>query len=225
MDRNFNFLEKILALINLLFFLMGIILLQQITLIPIETTTILTGKGVTFLLTVISVILQSIFIYALYQIYTKTDLHTYKISKNQIFMLIIIGMISVIFIQCGTSWLQHIGILTETQTQENTFKVLQKNPIGFYILVCILGPTSEEFIFRYFFINKFITIFGHSLISKIIAIFFSTLSFAIMHNPTSFVDLFPFILVGLLLGTLYVFSGKIGIPVVTHIFLNLLAIL
>lgn len=224
MNRNFNFWENLLALIELLFLLMGIILLQQITLIPLESTTIMTGKGMQTLLAMISILLQIVFIYAIYKSYTSTAWPIHKIYKNQILILIIIGIISVIIIQYGTSWLQHIGILTETKSQDYAFNVLKKNPIGFYILVCILSPISEEFIFRGFLINKFINIFGYSLTNKITAILLSSVTFATMHNPTSLVDLFPFILVGILLAILYVFSGKIIIPITIHIFLNLLAI-
>lgn len=225
MNINFNFWRNFSAIIELLFLLIGIILLQQITLIPLESTTILTTKGVQILLTIISVILQTILIYAIHKSYTKTSWPIHKISKNKILILILIGIISVIILQYGTSWLQHSGILTETKSQDTAFNVLKKNPIGFYILICILGPVSEEFIFRFFFINKFINILGYSLTSKISAILLSSLIFAIMHNPTSIVDLCPFILVGILLSILYVFSGKIFIPITIHIFLNLLALL
>lgn len=221
MNKTLNIWDRFLSLIQLIIMVLGIILIQQITLIPLESTINIPEKGVQLVLTIITIMLQAVFFFAVYKISERYSWKNKKVSRKKFFILLTVGIISVIIIQCGTSWLQNAGIITESRDQNIALHVFEENPVGFYILVCFLGPISEELIFRGFLINKFINIFGYSITSKIISAICSSLIFAAMHNQNSLINFFPFMLVGILLSTLYIQSEKIIIPVIVHICLNL----
>lgn len=83
MNKTLNIWDRFLSLIQLIIMLLGIILIQQITLIPLESTINIPEKGVQLVLTIITIILQAVFFFAVYKISERYSWENKKVSRKK----------------------------------------------------------------------------------------------------------------------------------------------
>ncbi|HHX66846.1 MAG: type II CAAX endopeptidase family protein [Miniphocaeibacter sp.] len=92
--------------------------------------------------------------------------------------------------------------------------ILDSNPYIMFFVAVILAPIIEEYIFRYFLYKK-TSVFGDR-----IYILFSSLIFGMFHLNI-LQSLYAFVL-GLILSSLYLYTGNIKYPIIIHLIINLL---
>lgn len=94
-------------------------------------------------------------------------------------------------------------------------------PLLMFVAIVILGPIMEEFVFRKLII-------GHLFINKPMwGLLVSSVAFGMIHMMAgfSFVPFLNYSLTGLVLGLVYIRSGRIESPILIHIVTNLIAYL
>lgn len=108
-----------------------------------------------------------------------------------------------------------IGSIFGFKVSNGTAELVLKTPIWLiFLLVVIVAPIIEEFIFRKLMIDK-LSRFGDK-----VAIVTSAVAFALFHG--NFYQFFYAAFLGLLLGYLYCKSGKMRYTVAFHMIINLL---
>ena len=96
--------------------------------------------------------------------------------------------------------------------------ITQEAPI-FIVLVAIAGPLLEEFVFRKVIFGEIFNILkGNKIIRFIIAGTVSSALFASAHNDPDFIIIY--FGMGFILAGFYVFTKRIAVPVLIHIFMN-----
>ena len=83
----------------------------------------------------------------------------------------------------------------------------------------VMGPVVEEFIYRHLLINRLSARFGTWQCVLLSSILFGLLH---VHGINDLVNVLPYVIMGLVLGTLYVKSGyNLLLPIIFHVFNNL----
>lgn len=101
------------------------------------------------------------------------------------------------------------------EIQNSTSDTIEAWPIWLvFLLVVIIGPLVEEFIFRRLLIDR-LSVFGDKT-----AILISSVAFALHHG--NLFQFFSAALLGLVLGYIYVKTNKLFFPVLMHAILNFL---
>ena len=224
MNTKISIGERLVYLLEVVIFTIGITLLQQITIFPLQGSLMSDNNALKIFCTLISVFFLSVFIYFSYKEYMKNVFIKNEMSIKNVFILLGFGIICVIIIQYITVFFQNVHILTDTKNQDAAISLLKSNPIGFYIVVCLGGPISEELIFRGLLINKLVEKFGSSIFSLTFSVLLSSAMFAFMHSPGNIINSLPFLLVGILLSCVYIKTNKIIISIVLHVVLNVTAL-
>lgn len=89
----------------------------------------------------------------------------------------------------------------------------------FIILISIVGPILEEFVFRkVFFGELYNAIKANRVVSFLIASIVSSLVFALAHNDMKFIPMY--FGMGMIFSLAYVFTKRIAVPIGIHMLQN-----
>lgn len=121
-----------------------------------------------------------------------------------------------------------VGLFIVQQgSNQESLSILQKQSSGFilllfYLITIIIGPINEEFIFRRILIGE-----GKKYIKPIFSIIISSIFFGIIHIHSlhELTLALPYVVVGLILGTIYYKSNNIITSIILHIINNFFGIL
>jgi membrane protease YdiL (CAAX protease family) len=180
------------------------------------------------------VILPAIYLYFLkpsFQIFKiKTDHLSTFLTLSFLIILSIIPLINII-----NDWNQSLHLPAEFSDIENKLKEMEslaekainliiyyQNPIDFIVIlivVAILPAIGEELLFRGVVQNEIKALLGNHHI----AIWFAAFLFSFVHFQ--FFGFFPRMLLGVLLGYLYYWSGNILVPMFLHFMNNAITLI
>lgn len=151
--------------------------------------------------------------------FTVKKLPTYRYSGNKMNVLDLVGTFTVI-ISCGYLG-SIISSLIDTFLQ-STFNITLENPVEnilegtplwlIFIIVVLIGPIVEEFIFRGLIIDR-IRPYG-----ELAAILFSGIIFGVFHG--NFSQFFYSAAVGIVLAYIYIRTMKLVYPAILHMLFN-----
>jgi membrane protease YdiL (CAAX protease family) len=224
---SFGHILKTLNLsINYAGILVGIIFLQQLTLLPLSLTNNVNTFGTKFFLTSISWVIQFLLALILWKKLFKTSGYNGLGRTNSLTKIIPVlcgVLIAMALIQMGTTYFQKNGIITSAENQLAVLKLYKNNPLGLIAQTIIFAPILEELIFRGMFLFGWSNTFGSNKLSLGLEIFVSAAIFALLHTSALSMSLVPYFLVGVILGNAYVKTRAIEVPIIGHMFLNLLA--
>ncbi len=138
------------------------------------------------------------------------------IEKKSISPIVFLGIIPIIYtmVYIGSSFSGIITSLINDNSQQAVASITTGDSDFFRILVVgITAPIAEEILFRKLLIDRM------AKHSQIWAVIFSSVSFGIFHQ--NFAQLFYATLIGLVLGFVYVKTGKILYTIALHMVVNL----
>ncbi|MBU5292101.1 CPBP family intramembrane metalloprotease [Staphylococcus capitis] len=143
-----------------------------------------------------------------------------KEPKRYIIPWALLGFCLVMVYQVIIS-LIYFTIMGSQQTSPNTERLMaiaKKMPI-FIILISIVGPILEEFVFRkVFFGELYNAIKANRVVSFLIASIVSSLVFALAHNDMKFIPMY--FGMGMIFSLAYVFTKRIAVPIGIHMLQN-----
>lgn len=143
-------------------------------------------------------------------------------------ILAMAGIFFVVFIllNAAAGWVYPlIGIdVTSSINQQIMAEMKRALPKTLFCFSCvIMGPISEELVFRFALYNLIIEICGHSDNASLIAIIGSSMCFGIMHSGFS-IMIVPYFLIGVFFCAGYVYSKNIIPVILVHSVNNIIAI-
>ncbi len=113
----------------------------------------------------------------------------------------------------GTTLNTTIGAIFGYEIENALDTLITDTPVWvLFLIVVVIGPIIEEFIFRKLMIDRFAK-FG-----DVLAIIFSAVAFGLFHG--NFYQFFYAAFLGLILGYIYTRTGNIVYPIVMHALLN-----
>lgn len=143
-----------------------------------------------------------------------------KEPKKYIVPWALLGFCIVMIYQVIVS-LIYYAISGSQQMSPNTERLMaiaKQMPI-FIILISIVGPILEEFVFRkVFFGELYNAIKGNRVISFLIASIVSSLVFALAHNDFKFIPIY--FGMGMIFSFAYVYTKRIAVPIGIHMLQN-----
>ncbi|MCD8916117.1 CPBP family intramembrane metalloprotease [Staphylococcus simulans] len=156
-----------------------------------------------------------------YKVKNKTQLELQKkVQKRFVVPWALLGLVAVLIYQVIASLINHFVFKIDQPSPNTTgiMKIIQEAPI-FIVLVAIAGPLLEEFVFRKVIFGEIFNILkGNKIIRFIIAGTVSSALFASAHNDPDFIIIY--FGMGFILAGFYVFTKRIAVPVLIHIFMN-----
>lgn len=148
----------------------------------------------------------------------------YKIHKKNFVLYTAVGFFGLILMYggnfIGSILLIILGQDTTSVNQETVQVLVGSYFLPMFFITVIIAPLAEELVFRK-------CIFG-LIDNKWIALAVSSLSFGLIHvvSGGDFINCIPYVLCGISLGLIYIFSNKnIYISITTHALNNLISIL
>ena len=201
-----------------------ILFMQQLTIAPLAMASFITYDSVKYGLTIITIGLQVIFAWVIFKQVRKPLIERRVLNNQQLIGVIVVAIIGILIIQLGTTWLQQHQILTNNLNEERLQRIADHNYLGFVIFTVVLGPITEELVFRGWLFQKWLAIWGPGIISKVSIVLISAIIFAVMHNPGAGINLVPYMLAGLLGGACYMMTGYIYVPIGIHVMLNIIGL-
>lgn len=148
-----------------------------------------------------------------------------QIEKKDIFANSLVGyFLLVVGSSVGSSITLALGGTGNSENQQIIERVL-KSEYGYLMIICValIGPIVEELIFR-----KSLFALGDKFkLNRIITIIFSSALFGLIHITSGgdFVEVFPYIFMGLAMGISYQMSKTLLVPVIGHVFQNTLSVI
>lgn len=156
-----------------------------------------------------------------FKIKNKTQLELQKkVQKRFVVPWALLGLVAVLIYQVIASLINHFVFKIDQPSPNTTgiMKIIQEAPI-FIVLVAIAGPLLEEFVFRKVIFGEIFNILkGNKIIRFIIAGTVSSALFASAHNDPDFIIIY--FGMGFILAGFYVFTKRIAVPILIHIFMN-----
>ncbi|MGV3129642.1 CPBP family intramembrane metalloprotease [Staphylococcus sp. IVB6181] len=156
-----------------------------------------------------------------YKVKNKTQLELQKkVQKRFVVPWALLGLVAVLIYQVIASLINQFVFKIDQPSPNTTgiMKIIQEAPI-FIVLVAIAGPLLEEFVFRKVIFGEIFNILkGNKIIRFIIAGTVSSALFASAHNDPDFIIIY--FGMGFILAGFYVFTKRIAVPVLIHIFMN-----
>lgn len=123
----------------------------------------------------------------------------------------------------GSSITIALGGTGNSENQQAIAKILTSE-YGFVMIICIalIGPIVEEFIFR----KSLFALCDKLKINRIITILITSALFGLIHVTSGgdYVEVFPYIFMGIAMGIAYNMSKNIIVPIIVHIFQNTLSV-
>lgn len=215
-------MEKTIQIVNAIVIFIGVFFVQQITIFPLTMTAHAEYIFPKLLLSAITFISQGFLIVILYiKLYKGSDLK--KLFTTKLMINILLVLIAALAIQISTTYLQDVNILSDTQNQKELSDIYMKNPVGLMIETILFAPLLEELIFRGFFYHGWVSMCGRNIVILTMGILIDSTVFAYLHTGLFSINATPYFMVGILFSVAYIKSGRIEIPMLGHIFLNLLA--
>ena len=95
--------QNLIAFVKLFLLLVGIILLEQITLVPLTMTIYLKGTLVKILLTLLTIGLQILFVYQVSKVYVRSVWQIKNITINRLLFIMFFGFVSMFILQLASS--------------------------------------------------------------------------------------------------------------------------
>lgn len=155
---------------------------------------------------------------------TKLELG-HKEPKRYIIGWALLGFFIVMVYQVIVS-LIYTAIFGGQQVSPNTerlMEVARQLPV-FIILISIVGPILEEYVFRKVLFGELYNAFkGNRVVSFIIATVISSLIFALAHNDFKFIPIY--FGMGVIFSLAYVITKRIAVPIIIHMVQNGLVVL
>ena len=143
-----------------------------------------------------------------------------KEPKRYIIPIAIVGFFAVFVYQIAavTIITNLFGINAPSPNTQNLLAISKSVPV-MIILISIVGPILEEFVFRKVIFGEIYNkLRGSVAIRFIIASLVSSSLFAVLHNdPTHSILYFG---MGMIFSAFYVYSKRIAVPILIHIFQN-----
>ena len=103
-------------------------------------------------------------------------------------------------------------------------RAIAKQMPVFIILISIVGPILEEYVFRKVFFGELYNVIkGPRVVSFLIASIVSSLVFALAHNDFKFIPIY--FGMGMVFSLAYVFTKRIAVPIGIHMLQNGLVVL
>ncbi len=156
-----------------------------------------------------------------YKVKNKTQLELQKkVQKRFVVPWALLGLVAVLIYQVIASLINQFVFKIDQPSPNTTgiMNITQEAPI-FIVLVAIAGPLLEEFVFRKVIFGEIFNILkGNKIIRFIIAGTVSSALFASAHNDPDFIIIY--FGMGFILAGFYVFTKRIAVPVLIHIFMN-----
>ena len=200
MKKLLKVLKPIIFGYGILYFItIGLMILYYLTIGPDEIKMDENMISVMIVGITISIIPISTFIYKKYHIKEE------KINIKRLLYMIPLGF--------GVSWFYNMLTINFNQNNE----LLDLHILIVIAYVVILGPIFEELLFRYLALNK-----AKKVYSEKIALIIISISFGLMHS--GLIGIIYAILIGYLLGYIYIKEKNILYPIIIHISANLASI-
>ena len=171
---------------------------------------------------VILFILAAILIIFLhFKIKNPTNLEQeHKESKRYIIPWAVLGFFIVMLYQVIVGVI-NIWIFGQPQQSPNTQRIMavaKQLPI-FIILISVVGPILEEYVFRkVIFGELFNAIKGNRIVAFAIATTVSSLIFALAHNDYKFIPIY--FGMGVIFSLAYVWTKRLAVPIIIHMLQN-----
>lgn len=147
-----------------------------------------------------------------------------QIEKKDIFANSLVGyFLLVIGSSVGSSITIALGGTGSSENQQVIERIL-KSEYGFLMIICValIGPIVEELIFR----KSLFALGDKCKLNRIITIILSSVFFGLIHviSGGDFVEVFPYVFMGLAMGISYQMSKTLLVPVIVHVFQNTLSV-
>lgn len=144
----------------------------------------------------------------------------YKEPKRYILPWALLGFVVVMIYQMVASlitmWL--VGQPQQSPNTERIMAIAKQLPV-FILLISIVGPILEEYIFRKVIFGEIYNkIKGNRIVAFLIASIVSSILFAIAHNDIKF--FFIYFGMGMLFSLAYVLTRRIAVPIIIHMLQN-----
>lgn len=145
---------------------------------------------------------------------------SYKEPKRFLFQYALLGFIVVMIYQMVASLINMLifGQPQQSPNTERLMEIAKQMPI-FIILISVVGPILEEYVFRkVLFGELYNRIKSNKIVSFLIASIISSLLFAIAHNDIKFI--LVYFGMGMIFSLAYVLTKRIAVPIMIHMFQN-----
>ena len=144
----------------------------------------------------------------------------HKEPKRYIFAWVLLGFCIVMIYQIIISIILFAinGSPQRSPNTERLMAIAKQMPI-FIVLISIVGPILEEYVFRKVIFGELYNfIKGSRVVSFIIASIVSSLIFALAHNDFKFIPVY--FGMGVIFSLAYVYTKRIAVPIGIHMLMN-----
>lgn len=205
----------------------GFFIVYQLLLMPEILLMTLNNKIVTSLSTLITLVLAVGFINYTFKYVSKIAYWQNDFVKRNSYTIFTVSVLLILLLQWGDSFLIAHGILSNTQNQSENIAALNRNPIFMLVFGLVIAPILEELIFRGLFYKSLLVNLNTSEIrqrSLTLMIAVNTLIFKLPHLQTFSLEILPYIIMSVIFSINFIYYKKISVPIILHIFNNLIAI-
>lgn len=198
---------------NIIYFV-AFYFLQQIPTLLISLQMGKNHSGFSQIISSIGILISFIIIPALFvHYYNERSQEISKFNKSAFLMVILAVILNLIINELSLPFMK----LTGNANVDALQAIMQANPLLMIIYAVIVGPILEELLFRGLFMNMF-------FVNKPwISWFVSSIIFGVMHTSNDPVYLLSKILLGMVLGFVYLKTKNIKANIAVHIINNISA--
>lgn len=205
----------------------GFFIVYQLLLMPEILLMSLNNKIVTSLSTLITLVLAVGFINYTFKYVSKIAYWQNDFVKRNSYTIFTVSVLLILLLQWGDSFLIAHGVLSNTQNQSENIAALNRNPIFMLVFGLVIAPILEELIFRGLFYKSLLVNLNTRQFrqqSLILMIAVNTLIFTLPHLQTFSLEILPYIIMSVIFSINFIYYKKISVPIILHIFNNLIAI-
>lgn len=205
----------------------GFFIVYQLLVMPEILLMSLNNKIVTSLSTLITLVLAVGFINYTFKYVSKIAYWQNDFVKRNSYTIFTVSVLLILLLQWGDSFLIAHGVLSNTQNQSENIAALNRNPIFMLVFGLVIAPILEELIFRGLFYKSLLVNLNTSEIkqrSLTLMIAVNTLIFTLPHLQTFSLEILPYIIMSVIFSVNFIYYKKISVPIILHIFNNLIAI-
>lgn len=205
----------------------GFFIVYQLLVMPEILLMSLNNKIVTSLSTLITLVLAVGFINYTFKYVSKIAYWQNDFVKRNSYTIFTVSVLLILLLQWGYSFLIAHGVLSNTQNQSENIAALNRNPIFMLVFGLVIAPILDELIFRGLFYKSLLVNLNISEIkqrSLTLMIAVNTLIFTLPHLQTFSLEILPYIIMSVIFSINFIYYKKISVPIILHIFNNLIAI-
>lgn len=195
-------------------------------------TTLLVRINNQWLILLLSIIMLSLAIgfirYTYRMIQQIAPWQGYFIQANTNQLMLGISLLLLLLLQLGTTYLTTHQLVVNSQNQSENLKQLNHNPFLMGVIISLIAPILEELIFRGLFYKLLLANISLNQLKKttyFLMFFINGLLFTIPHLTTLSWDWCAYLLMALIFSVNFLYYRSIKVPIILHIFNNLVAIL